>query len=159
MTDQGLTHVALAVTDVARSVRFYADYAGFQVVHERHDDDTGSAVVWISDLTRPFVLVLIQVAEVAHLLSGYNHLGVGVASRDEVDRLATRAHGEGRLRLGPVDAGYPVGYWAIIGDPDGHHLEVSHGQEVGVTVRGRVVKPDHSPDATAHPSDRPIERS
>jgi catechol 2,3-dioxygenase-like lactoylglutathione lyase family enzyme len=159
MTDYGLTHVALAVTDVARSVRFYADYAGFEVVHERHDDDTGSAVVWISDLTRPFVLVLIQVAEVSHLLSGYNHLGVGVASRDEVDRLATRAHDAGLLRLGPVDAGYPVGYWAIISDPDGHNLEVSHGQEVGSTVQDRAKQPGHSPGASAPPADRPIERS
>ena len=32
---------------------------------------------------------------------------------------------------GPIDAGYPVGYFALISDPDDHTLEVSHGQEVG----------------------------
>jgi hypothetical protein len=35
---------------------------------------------------------------------------------------------------GPYDSGPPVGYWAIIPDPDGHNLELSYGQEVGLTV-------------------------
>ena len=37
---------------------------------------------------------------------------------------------------GPFDSGPPVGYWAIIPDPDGHNLELSYGQEVGTTVSG-----------------------
>jgi hypothetical protein len=28
----------------------------------------------------------------------------------------------------------PVGYWALLRDPDGHALELSYGQEVGLTV-------------------------
>jgi catechol 2,3-dioxygenase-like lactoylglutathione lyase family enzyme len=138
MSDRGLTHVALTVTNMADSVRFYADYAGFEVVHERHDDETGSVVVWISDLTRPFVVVLIQMEEVSEPLGGSNHLGVGVASREVVDRLASRAEAEGRLRSGPVDSGPPVGYWAMISDPDGHNLEVSHGQAVNAAVVDRA---------------------
>jgi catechol 2,3-dioxygenase-like lactoylglutathione lyase family enzyme len=136
VADRGLTHIALTVSSLAASIRFYADYAGFAVVHERHDHEDGG-VVWISDLTRPFVIVLIEVATPTHPLAGFNHLGVGVASHDEVDRLAARAQAEGRLVMGPVDAGYPVGYWAFIADPDGHLLEVSFGQEVGLTVAGR----------------------
>ena len=34
-------------------------------------------------------------------------------------------------------AGPPVGYWAFLRDPDGHTLEVSFGQQVGLTVSGR----------------------
>jgi hypothetical protein len=34
----------------------------------------------------------------------------------------------------PEDYGPPVGYWALIRDPDGHTLEVAHGQEVRFTV-------------------------
>ena len=30
-----------------------------------------------------------------------------------------------------------AGYYAIIADPDGHNLEVSHGQEVGLAVLAR----------------------
>ena len=32
------------------------------------------------------------------------------------------------LRRGPIDSGYPLGYWAFLTDPDGHQLELSHGQ-------------------------------
>ena len=35
----------------------------------------------------------------------------------------------------PKDAGYPVGYWAYLKDPDNHTLEISFGQEVGLTVK------------------------
>lgn len=133
--DHGLTHVALPVADVDRSVAFYAAYAGMQVVHRRTDAASGSTVAWLSDLTRPFVVVLIQAAEVEGGLQGpCCHLGVGVAARAEVDRLCAQARGEGRAVLGPTDAGYPVGYWAYIVDPDGHNLELSYGQEVGFTV-------------------------
>jgi catechol 2,3-dioxygenase-like lactoylglutathione lyase family enzyme len=62
------------------------------------------------------------------------HLGVGVASREEVERRCAAAQAEGRTVMGPIDSGYPVGYWAYIVDPDGHNLEISFGQEVGFTV-------------------------
>jgi lactoylglutathione lyase len=133
MSDLGLTHVAFAVADLERSVLFYQRYAAMQVVHRR--GDATSEVAWLSDLTRPFVIVL------AHLpgtndtpLGPFGHLGVACASREEVDRLARQAASEGILRAGPTDSGPPVGYWAMIADPDGNTLEVAHGQEVAFTV-------------------------
>jgi len=128
--DVGATHVALVVSDVDASVAFYERFAGMQVVHRRRD---ASEVVWLSDLTRPFVIVLIE-GKVDTRLGGFCHLGVGCASREEVDRLCAEAKREDRLALGPVDSGYPVGYWAFLRDPDGHNLEISHGQEVGFAV-------------------------
>lgn len=136
MTDKGLTHVALTVRDVNRSVAFYERYAEMTVVHRRTDPSTGHSVVWISDLTRPFVIVLIETDEPSHPLGGFNHLGVGVASREDVDRLSEAARADGLEVLGPMDYGYPVGYWSFIVDPDGHTLELSYGQEVGLTVLG-----------------------
>jgi catechol 2,3-dioxygenase-like lactoylglutathione lyase family enzyme len=132
VSDIGLTHVALTVRDARASAVFYERYANMRVVHRR--EDHGKAVVWLSDGTRPFVVVLIE-APVDVRLEGTAHLGVGCGSRDEVDRLAAIAHEEGRLQLGPTDSGYPVGYWVMIRDPDGHNLELSFGQEVGLTVR------------------------
>lgn len=132
--DLGLTHVALTVRDADASVAFYARYAGMRVVHSRGDAASGRRVVWITDATRPFVVVLIEAEQVAARLEGIAHLGVGCASREEVDRLADMARAEGRLRVGPLDEGPPVGYYAIMADPDGHNLEVSYGQEVGLTV-------------------------
>jgi catechol 2,3-dioxygenase-like lactoylglutathione lyase family enzyme len=132
MKDIGLTHVALPVTDIERSVAFYSKYARMQIVHRRGDES--SEVVWISDKTRPFVIVLIETSRVENVLLPFAHLGVGCESRDEVDRLCAAARAEGALKMGPKDSGYPVGYWAFISDPDGHTLEISHGQEVGLTV-------------------------
>ncbi|HUF84517.1 MAG TPA: VOC family protein [Acidimicrobiia bacterium] len=132
--DRGLTHVALAVRDVDASIDFYRRYADMDVVHRRHDEDTDTSVVWISDRTRPFVIVFIQQPAVSHTLGGSAHLGVGCATREDVDRRCDAARAEGRDVFGPLDSGYPVGYWAIIPDPDGHNLELSYGQEVGLAV-------------------------
>lgn len=129
MSDLGLTHVALPVHDLDESIDFYAAYAHMQVVHRRE------GVVWLSDKTRPFVIVLMQGGgPVSHPLLPSAHLGVACESRDEIDRLAARAREEGRLIQGPEDYGPPVGYWAFIRDPDGHTLEVSNGQDVGLAV-------------------------
>lgn len=132
--DRGLTHVALPVASVDVSVDFYRRYADMDVVHRRRDAESGTEVVWISDRTRPFVIVLIEQAPVEGGLRGYAHLGVGCDSREQVDERCARAQSEGRAVFGPLDSGYPVGYWAIIPDPDGHNLELSHGQEVALTV-------------------------
>jgi catechol 2,3-dioxygenase-like lactoylglutathione lyase family enzyme len=133
--DLGLTHVALPVADLDRSIAFYQRFADMTVVHRReaHDGDT---VAWLSDLTRPFVIVLIQSASPASAarLGGWAHLGVGCASRGDVDRRLSDAAAAGHVVLGPLDDGPPVGYWGIIEDPDGHNLELAFGQEVAFTV-------------------------
>ena len=105
MFDFGLTHIALPVGNIDRSVTFYAKYARMQVVHRRTDPATESDVVWISDRTRPFVLVLIQAPKVDNPLLPLAHLGVACASREEVDRLCALAKSEDCLRLGPREAG------------------------------------------------------
>lgn len=137
MTDLGLTHIALQVSDLDRSLDFYARYAGMSVVHQRTDAQVGSRVAWITDHTRPFVIVLMETTPVTTVLAAFAHLGVGCESRAEVDRLCAQARAEGVLLEGPNDFGYPVGYWAFLRDPDGHTLEISHGQEIGLTVTGR----------------------
>jgi len=131
LSDVGLTHVALPVRDLDASIDFYARYAQMQVVHRRE------GVVWLSDRTRPFVIVLMQGGEVEHPLRPAAHLGVACASRGEVDRLCALARDEKRLVGGPEDYGPPVGYWAFLSDPDGHTVEISHGQDVGLVVEGR----------------------
>ncbi len=131
--DRGLTHVALPVADAARSIAFYEQLADMTVVHTRVDPSTGATVAWLSDLTRPFVIVLIETT-VSHTLGGFAHLGVGCVSREQVDSRCAAARAAGHEVLGPADDGPPVGYWAIIADPDGHNLELSFGQEVAFTV-------------------------
>jgi lactoylglutathione lyase len=148
--DHGFTHVALTCNDLASSIAFYGRYAEMRVVHERHDPG-GNAVAWLSDGTRPFVIVLIEspgwmprwllaLARRVGFLVG--HLGVGVRSRAAVDAAAAQARGDGCLQAAPRDFGPPVGYFALLTDPDGHTLELAHGQEVGLAV---------ARSTTAHP--------
>jgi catechol 2,3-dioxygenase-like lactoylglutathione lyase family enzyme len=135
MSDLGFTHVALPVSNVDASIAFYSKYARMQVVHRRTDLTSKSDVVWLSDLTRPFVIVLIQMPTVDKPLLPIAHLGVACESREEIDRLCHEARADGLLQQGPQDDGYPVGYWAFITDPDRHTLEISYGQEISFTVK------------------------
>ncbi len=135
MTDIGLTHIALPVSNIEQSIEFYSTYAGMLVVHRRIDTETGVAVVWLTDSTRPFVIVLIQVSSVHPVLSPLAHLGVGCKSRESMDALCQKARQEGVLIEEPKDSGYPIGYWAFLRDPDGHTLELSYGQEIGLKVK------------------------
>jgi hypothetical protein len=98
------------------------------VVHRR------DGVVWLSDGTRAFVIVLIETERVRAELRPFAHLGVACESHAEVDRLSEIARREEKLLGGPTESGPPVGYWAFLRDPDGHTLELSFGQEVGWTV-------------------------
>ncbi len=145
MSDRGLTHIAFRVSDLDRSVAFYADYAAMNVVHRRNERG-GARVAWVSDRTRPFVLVLVEPSRperlrldwrrlgwhrlFRHSAPRFSHLGVACASRDEVDRLAARAAEAGIIEEGPIELPPPVGYLALIRDPDGYTLELSVGQDV-----------------------------
>jgi catechol 2,3-dioxygenase-like lactoylglutathione lyase family enzyme len=139
--DLGFTHIALAVSDVDRSIDFYRRYADMSPVHRRTSSD-GVRVAWITDRSRPFIIVLLESA-VTHELGGWAHLGIGVASRTEVDRRVAAAVEEGLVTFGPHDSGPPAGYYGIVVDPDGHNLEIAFGQEVAFTVTHE----DHDPTA------------
>lgn len=132
--DIGFTHVALSARDLDKSIQFYKDYANMSIMHERIDKEINKRVVWLSDKTRPFVLVLVQNEDPAPVLTPFAHLGVGCRDKSEVDKLCQQAREDGILVTEPEDYGYPVGYWAFIRDPDGHTLEISYGQEIGLTV-------------------------
>ncbi len=134
MHDIGLTHIALPVADLQRSLDFYATYAAMDVIHRRVSESGVHEVAWISDKTRPFVIVLIEQGKPVAPLAAPAHLGVACRTRAEVDRLCALAREDGLRVKDPVDSGPPVGYWATIADPDGHTLELTHGQDVGASV-------------------------
>jgi catechol 2,3-dioxygenase-like lactoylglutathione lyase family enzyme len=134
MPDVGFTHVALFCRNAELTAAFYAKYANMAVIHRRVDHETGHAVIWLSDGARPFVIVFIEGDRVEPVLGPFAHLGVGCKSRAEVDRLCDLARQEGALASEPQDWGPPVGYWALLSDPDGHRLELSYGQEVGLSA-------------------------
>jgi len=131
MADLGLTHVAFSVRDLDASIAFYKTYARMSVISRRADED-GVRVAWLTDHTRPFIIVLIETSDPHDTpLGPFGHLGIACESRAEVDRLCAEAREEGRLRSGPVENRPPIGYTAFLADPDGNSLELSFGQEIG----------------------------
>jgi catechol 2,3-dioxygenase-like lactoylglutathione lyase family enzyme len=132
--DTGFTHVAFVVRDLDKSINFYRRYAEMEVIHARQPDvPDARKVAWLSDRTRPFVLVLVQADNVTDTpLGNFGHLGVACATRAEVDRKTAMAVADGFLRKAPEEFGQPVGYFVFLADPDGNTLELSYGQRVGL---------------------------
>lgn len=131
--DIGFTHIALTCRDAARTIGFYQRFAGLHLIHDRHEPD-GPRVFWLSDLRRPFAIVFLETATPETPLGPFGHLGVCLESRAEVDARVAAAREQGFTVEGPTDSGPPVGYWAFIRDPDGHTLEISHGQSIEPAV-------------------------
>jgi catechol 2,3-dioxygenase-like lactoylglutathione lyase family enzyme len=126
-----LTHVALFVRDIVRTIDFYRRFAGLHVVHDRVDD--GVRVVWMSEKSEDpdFVIVAINLAPGEPTAPPHMaHLGYDLPSRAAVDEVAARAGGLGLLVQGPTDAGPIVGYFCMLRDPDGNLVEFSHGQRI-----------------------------
>jgi catechol 2,3-dioxygenase-like lactoylglutathione lyase family enzyme len=137
--DVGWTHIALCATDLDASAKFYEKYANFQIVHDRTDPVSQHRVLWLSDKTRPFVLVLIEREIPDPILEPIAHIGVACSSKNAVDHYAKLAREDGILLGDPIDEGPPVGYYIFLIDPDGHSLELSFGQD----VTNAVVDPVH----------------
>jgi len=126
-----LTHIALGVRDLDRTITFYRKHVGLHVVHERID--RGMRVVWLGEQKADvdFVIVLFAVpSDPAPGPRTLQHLGFAVASREEVDAAAAAARADGVLRIAPTYAGPIVGYFCIVEDPDGNQVEFSHGQPI-----------------------------
>jgi catechol 2,3-dioxygenase-like lactoylglutathione lyase family enzyme len=126
-----LTHVALFVRDVARTVDFYERFVGLHVVHDRVDGDV--RVVWLSEQKDDpeFVIVAINLQPGEPTVPPrMAHFGYDLPSRAAVDEVAARGRAEDVLMQGPGDAGPIVGYFCMLKDPDGNLVEFSHGQPI-----------------------------
>ena len=126
-----LTHLALGVRNLDRTIDFYRRHAGLRVVHDRLDG--ASRVVWLGEDREDvrFVLVLFEVTgERPPAPSTLQHLGFAVGSREEVDAAAASGRAEGVLAMEPLYAGPVVGYFCILNDPDGNQVEFSYGQPI-----------------------------
>src|SRR5262245_39503041 len=98
-----LTHVALFVEDVSRTVAFYRQFAGLHVVHERVDDNV--PVAWLSEQQQNphFVIVVIQMKPGGSgMPPNMAHFGYDLPSREAVDEMAARGDAAGVLVQGPL---------------------------------------------------------
>ena len=177
-----LTHLALQVRELDRTISFYRKYAGLQVAHDRVDG--GTRVAWLGrrETDNDFVLVLIEVAggarpwllrwtwgeitrwvtrsmitlaaPVLSQLTTLRHLGFAVASREEVDAVAAAGRADGVLVLEPTYAGPIVGYFCILEDPDGNRVEFSYGQPINTNDLTNDLPRDLPKNSPAEPSAR-----
>ena len=112
-----MDHLALAVSDQARSIRFYVTYLGFVPEPEPREDG-----VRILHDAAGFSLALGEIDEPI-TLPRFLHFGRGAGSPDEVRAFRDRVDGDG---LEIVDWWDEPDYVSVkFRDPDGYVVEVS----------------------------------
>jgi catechol 2,3-dioxygenase-like lactoylglutathione lyase family enzyme len=125
------THIALQVKDVERTIAFYERYCALRVVHDRTDEFRVVWLGWGEDPPR-FALVLLTKSYDTNSQPPFQHIGLAVDSRAEVDAIAARATADGYDVIWPPrDGGSIVGYFCGLQDPDGNIVEFSFGQRLG----------------------------
>lgn len=121
------THITITVADLDRSIAFYREICGLDVVRDRRP--SGGSTVWLGypadDGGDPVFVLVLMPGEVTNRL---DHFGFQCDTRDEVDRMARLAAERDILVEPPTDSGGVVGYWMVLRDPDGHQVEFTHGQ-------------------------------
>jgi catechol 2,3-dioxygenase-like lactoylglutathione lyase family enzyme len=138
-----LTHVALPVADLDRSVEFYTTVAPLVEVH-RHTVPDNGVTAWLSNegqVVDPFVVVLtMSFGQRAPqpILTPFAHLGFEMPSRADVDRIAALGEARGCLHWAAVEMPNPIlGYLCALLDPDSNVVEFSVNQRVFTTIRER----------------------
>ncbi|MFK8023378.1 MAG: VOC family protein [Ilumatobacter sp.] len=140
------THIALRVKDIDESIAFYQDYTSLELLDKREDADGYGAWLGHSDQKEfPFILVLAQFfpdkdpfapAPIAKM-APFNHLGIELPTKADVDDMASRAAAGGCLAMPATMMPDPIGYICMLEDPDGNLIEFSFDQGVYETVRER----------------------
>jgi catechol 2,3-dioxygenase len=120
-------HVALYVSDIARSMRFYTDILGFQVSDAYSEDMTPAGAVFLRCNRDHHGIALFKATKDYRPGAGLHHIAFEVSTLDEVLRVRdhlrkhdVRIHFEGRRRAG-------VQLAVEFQDPDGHNLEIYWG--------------------------------
>ncbi len=121
-----LDHVALLTADAGKTARFYCEWAGMEIIHDRRDPGSAHRVSWVRLKHDPSGLIIVLVETDEDRRGGrMDHFGFHVTSRSDVDAIAEKARREGILVDEPNYAGAVVGYFCTIRDPDGNLLEFS----------------------------------
>jgi catechol 2,3-dioxygenase-like lactoylglutathione lyase family enzyme len=126
MAIERLDHIALQTPDAERAARFYCEWAGMRVIHQRQDPGSEHRVAWVrlAHDESGLIIVLVESDEIGRH-GQMDHFGFHVTARADVDAIAERARAAGILVDEPMYAGPVVGYFCTIQDPDGNHLEFS----------------------------------
>ena len=143
-TSSRWTHVALRVSDIDATIAWYQRFTALELLDKREDDDGYGAWLGHSDTGEfPFVLVLAQFFE-GHdpfaatplaKMAPFNHIGIELPEKTDVDEIAERANADGCLAMPAQQMPDPIGYLCMLEDPDGNLVEFSFDQGVYAKVR------------------------
>src|SRR6056297_951113 len=138
------THMALRVTDIRATIDWYLEFTDVQVLDQREDEAGYGAWLGHPDSGEfPFVLVLAQFHPHTDPFAGspiaklapFNHIGIEVPVKQDVDDIAARAADAGCLAMPAKLMPPPIGYICMLEDPDGNLVEFSYDQGVYERVR------------------------
>jgi catechol 2,3-dioxygenase-like lactoylglutathione lyase family enzyme len=127
------THCALHVQDMRKSVEFYREFCGLEVVRE-HGHGPNDHATWMAEPGRAteFVFVLLLGGAGHEQAAGdLSHFGFALDTQAQVDEIAERGRDAGCLAWEPKSFPYPVGRRCALRDPDGFIVEFSYGQPLG----------------------------
>jgi lactoylglutathione lyase len=138
------THVALRVSDIDATIAWYLEFTPLELLDRRQDDDGYGA--WLGHREvgeHPFVLVLAQffpdrdpfAPHPIAKLAPFNHIGIELPERADVDDVAARGEAAGCLVFPAKQMPDPIGYICMLQDPDGNLVEFSYDQGVYETAR------------------------
>lgn len=141
---QRWTHIALRVADIEATIAWYLEFTELELLDQREDEAGYGAWLGHSDAGEfPFVLVLAQFfphtdpfapAPIAKL-APFNHIGIELPTKQDVDDIAARAAERGCLAMPAQLMPPPIGYICMLEDPDGNLVEFSYDQGVYERVR------------------------
>jgi len=138
-----LTHIALRVKNIEESAAFYKRYAQLELVAQRKENKTRVAWLGNPQVKNTFVIVLLEMPYHGSEQPSYDHLGLDVPTREEVNAVAAMAKQEGILSLEPQELGPVAGYLCMVRDPDGNQVEFSCGQMINPVLHHE--KPKEKP--------------
>jgi lactoylglutathione lyase len=143
-TSSRWTHIALRVSNIDATIAWYQRYTALELLDKREDADGYGAWLGHSDSgEHPFVLVLAQFFEGRDpfaptplaKLAPFNHIGMELPTKADVDAIAARATADGCLAMEAQLMPDPIGYICMLEDPDGNLVEFSFDQGVYEKVR------------------------
>ncbi len=142
-TEARWTHIALRVADLDATIRWYQSFTPLELIARREDEAGYGAWLGMPGKTNnPFVLVIAQFFEGSDpfddapnaVLAPFAHLGMELPNKQDVDDMAEKGRAADCLAMAPTQMPPPIGYIAMLTDPDGNTVEFSWDQGVYSTL-------------------------